>query len=42
MALETKQKHLAVALESVNDLDAIKEILGIIKEIQSTINLIKA
>ena len=39
-SLQTKQKNLALALDSVNDLDAIKNLVDIIAGIQTAINLI--
>ena len=38
-SLEKKQKNLAMALESVNDLDMIKQLVELIGTIQTTINL---
>ena len=40
-SLEDKQKTLALALASVNDLDAIKEVVETIASIQKAINLMK-
>ena len=39
--LEKKQEMLALALDSVNDLDAIKQLVDIIAGIQTAINLIQ-
>ena len=39
--LEKKQKLLAMALDSINDFDGIKELLSVVAEIENTIKLIK-